>query len=43
VKYYHILLNEEDQKKLKYVMKAMKHRDAQGFFVSALREAWIKV
>ena len=41
MKTYRIHLNSEEQKKLELVLKRLKRRDVQSFFLLALQEQWM--
>jgi len=40
---YRIQLTAEDQKKLEQVLKRLKQRDVQSYFLSVLQEHWLKM
>jgi site-specific DNA-adenine methylase len=42
MKTYRINLTSEDQKKLEQVLKRLKQRDMQSYFLSVLNAEWIK-
>jgi hypothetical protein len=42
MKTYRIQLSEEEQKKLEQVLKRLKQRDMQSYFLSLLNAEWIK-
>jgi len=41
MKTHRINLSAEEQKKLELVLKRLKHRDAQSYFLSVLHEHWM--
>jgi hypothetical protein len=41
MKSYRIELSAEEQKKLKQVLKRLKHRDVQSYFLECLDASWI--
>ena len=41
MKAYRIQLTAEEQKKLEQVLKRLKQRDVQSYFVSALNKDWL--
>ena len=43
MKTYRIQLTPEEQKKLEQVLKRLKQRDIQSYFLSVLQEQWLKV
>jgi len=43
MKTYHIQLTAEEQKKLEQVLKRLKQRDVQSYFLSVLQEHWMKL
>ena len=43
MKTYRIHLTAEEQKKLEQVLKRLKQRDVQSYFLSVLQEQWLKV
>jgi hypothetical protein len=43
MKTYRIQLTAEEQKKLEQVLKRLKHRDVQSYFLSALKEHWLRL
>jgi hypothetical protein len=40
---YRIQLTAEEQKKLEQVLKRLKQRDVQSYFLSVLQEQWLKL
>lgn len=42
MKTYRIQLTAEEQKKLEQVLKRLKQRDLQSYFLSVLQEHWLK-
>jgi hypothetical protein len=40
---YRIQLTTEEQKKLEQVLKLLKQRDVQSYFLSVLQEQWLKL
>jgi len=42
MKTYRIHLTAEEQKKLEQVLKRLKHRDLQSYFLAVLQEQWLK-
>ena len=43
MKTYRIQLTVEEQKKLEQVLKRLKQRDMQSYFLSVLHEQWLKL
>jgi hypothetical protein len=43
MKTYRIQLTSEDQKKLEQVLTRLKQRDLQSYFLSVLKEQWLKL
>jgi len=43
MKTYRIQLTVEEQKKLEQVLKRLKQRDVQSYFLSVLHEQWLKL
>ncbi len=43
MKTYCIKLNVEDQRKLEQVLKRLKQRDVQSYFLSVLQAKWIEL
>jgi hypothetical protein len=43
MKSYRIHLTTEEQRKLEQVLKLLKQRDVQSYFLSVLQEQWLKV
>ena len=43
MKTYRIQLTAEEQKKLEQVLKRLKQRDLQSYFLSVLQEQWLKL
>jgi len=43
MKTYRIHLTAEEQKKLEQVLKHLKQRDAQSYFLSVLQEQWLNL
>jgi hypothetical protein len=43
MKTYRIQLTAEEQKKLEQVLKRLKQRDVQSYFLSVLQEQWLKL
>jgi len=43
MKTYRIQLTPEEQKKLEQVLKHLKQRDLQSFFLMALTQSWISL
>ncbi|WP_010311969.1 hypothetical protein [Synechococcus sp. CB0101] len=43
MKTYRIQLTAEEQKKLEQVLKRLRQRDVQSFFLEALHEQWLKL
>jgi hypothetical protein len=43
MKTYRIQLTPEEQKKLEQVLKRLKQRDVQSYFLSVLQEQWLKL
>ena len=43
IKTYRIQLTAEEQKKLEQVLKRLKQRDLQSYFLSVLKEQWLKL
>jgi hypothetical protein len=43
MKTYRIQLTAEEQKKLEQVLRRLRHRDVQSYFLSALHEQWLKL
>jgi hypothetical protein len=43
MKTYRIQLTAEDQKKLEQVLKRLKERDVQSYFLAVLQEQWLKL
>jgi len=43
MKTHRIQLNAEEQKKLEQVLKHLKHRDVQSYFLALLKEQWIRL
>jgi len=43
MKTYRIHLTAEEQKKLEQVLKLLKQRDVQSYFLSVLQEQWLKL
>jgi hypothetical protein len=43
MKTYRIQLTAEEQKKLEQVLKRLKQRDVQSYFLSVLQEHWLKL
>jgi len=43
MKTYRINLTAEEQKKLEQVLKRLKQRDMQSYFLSVLQEHWLKL
>jgi len=43
MKTYRIQLTAEEQKKLEQVLKRLKQRDMQSYFLSVLQEHWLKL
>jgi|688.fasta_scaffold2603866_1 hypothetical protein len=43
MKTYRIQLTAEDQKKLEQVLKRLKQRDVQSYFLSVLQQYWLKL
>jgi hypothetical protein len=43
MKTYRIHLAPEEQKKLEQVLKRLKQRDLQSYFLSLLQEQWLKL
>jgi hypothetical protein len=42
MKTYRIQLTPEEQKKLEQVLKRLKQRNVQSYFLSVLQEQWLK-
>jgi hypothetical protein len=42
MKTYRIQLTAEEQKKLEQVLKRLRQRDVQSYFLSVLQEHWLK-
>jgi len=42
MKTYRIQLSEEEQKKLEQLLRRLKQRDVQSYFLSVLHEQWVK-
>ena len=43
MKTHRIHLTPEEQKKLEQVLKRLKQRDLQSYFLSVLKEQWLKL
>jgi hypothetical protein len=43
MKTYRIQLTAEDQKKLEQVLKRLRQRDVQSYFLSVLQEQWLRL
>ena len=43
MKTYRIQLTAEEQKKLEQVLKRLKQRDVQSYFLSVLQEHWLRL
>jgi len=43
MKTHRIHLTAEEQKKLEHVLKRLKQRDVQSYFLSVLQELWFKL
>jgi hypothetical protein len=43
MKTYRIQLTAEEQKKLEQVLKRLKQRDVQSYFLSVLQEQWLRL
>jgi hypothetical protein len=43
MKTYRIQLTAEDQKKLEQVLKRLRQRDVQSYFLAVLQEQWLKL
>jgi hypothetical protein len=43
MKTYRIKLTAEEQKKLEQVLKRLKQRDVQSYFLSVLQEHWLRL
>jgi len=43
MKTYRIHLSAEEQKKLEQVLKRLKQRDVQSYFLSVLQRDWLKL
>jgi len=43
MKTYRIHLTAEEQKKLEQVLKRLKQRDVQSYFLSVLQEQWLRL
>jgi hypothetical protein len=43
MKTHRIQLTAEEQKKLEQVLKRLKQRDVQAYFLSVLQEQWLKL
>ena len=43
MKTYRIQLTAEEQKKLEQVLRRLKQRDVQSYFLSVLQEQWLKL
>jgi len=43
MKTYRIHLTAEEQKKLEQVLKRLKQRDVQSYFLSVLQEHWLRI
>jgi hypothetical protein len=43
MKTYRIQLTAEEQKKMEQVLKSLKHRDVQSYFLSVLQAQWIEL
>jgi hypothetical protein len=43
MKTYRIQLTAEEQKKLEQVLRRLKQRDVQSYFLSVLEEHWLKL
>jgi hypothetical protein len=43
MKTYRIQLNAEEQKKLEQVLKHLKQRNVQAYFLSVLHQQWLKL
>jgi hypothetical protein len=43
MKTYRIQLTAEEQKKLEQVLKRLKHRDIQSYFLALLQEQWLQL
>jgi len=43
MKTYRVQLTAEEQKKLEQVLKRLKQRDLQSYFLSLLQEQWLKL
>jgi hypothetical protein len=43
MKTYRIHLSAEEQKKLEQVLRRLKQRDAQSYFLAVLQEQWLKL
>jgi hypothetical protein len=43
MKTYRIQLTAEEQKKLEQVLKRLKQRDVQSYFLSVLQEEWLRL
>jgi len=43
MKTYRIHLTAEEQKKLEQVLKRLKQRDVQSYFLSVLQEQWLSL
>lgn len=43
MKTYRIQLTAEEQKKLEQVLKSLKRRDVQSFFLRILNEEWLRI
>jgi len=43
MKTYRIHLTAEEQKKLEQVLKRLKQRDVQSYFLSVLQEDWLQL
>jgi len=43
MKTYRIQLSEEEQKKLEQLLRRLKQRDVQSYFLSVLHEHWMRL
>jgi len=43
MKTYRIHLTAEEQKKLEQVLKRLRHRDVQTYFLAVLQECWLEL
>jgi hypothetical protein len=43
MKTYRIQLTAEEQKKIEQVLKRLKQRDLQSYFLSVLQEQWLRL